>query len=45
MVELLVDAYDGWLDLEDARRTAGAPAPPARPAGRPERIKRPADDP
>jgi hypothetical protein len=39
MLELLVDAHDGWLDEEDGR-TAPPPAPLDLPTA-PKRVKRP----
>jgi hypothetical protein len=42
MVDLLVDAYDGWLDLEHGETTS-LPPPLDLPAA-PKRIKRPAGD-
>jgi hypothetical protein len=43
MVDLLVDAHDGWLDVEDVEATS-PPLPPLDLPAAPRRVKRPAGD-
>ncbi|MFC6286214.1 hypothetical protein ACFP3Q_07930 [Nocardioides sp. GCM10027113] len=41
VLEMYVDEYDGWLDLDDEPGPAAAPAPPLDLPSAPKRIKRP----